>query len=327
MAEFDLKGHLDLDWGGRVEDLLEPLLVSPVREFMGRPGKKFRGQLVSLGWRLIRPELSEADAKLVGQAAELLERVHAGSLVVDDIQDDSEFRRGKPTMHRQHGMPLALNAGNWLYFQPLEGVREWGLPAEKEVQVYRLAHQALFRAHLGQALDLGVPIDDLAQSRIPEVCWASLELKTGALMGLGISLGALLAGAPEEEVARLLHFGKAFGVSLQMFDDLGNLGTSPRPNDPKQLEDLRLRRPSAVWAIAAETQDAEKFAGWVSAVRALPATQSLWEWLEGTRFALVAKGWAHESLSESMELLKCYEGRPAWDELRQAARRLTESYG
>lgn len=325
MGDFDLKEHLKLDWGGKVDDLLNPLLVDPVREFLGRPGKKFRGSLVRLGWQLIQPEVTSE--VLVERAADLLERIHAGSLVVDDIQDNSELRRGKPTMHRQHGVPLALNAGNWLYFQPLDGVREWGLPAEKEVQVYRLAHQALLRAHLGQALDLGVPVDELPRERISEVCWASLELKTGALMGLGISLGALLAGATEDEVLALLKFGKAFGVSLQMFDDIGNLGTSPRPNDPKQLEDLRLRRPSAVWAIVAETQSAEKFNEWGIAVRALPATQLLWEWLEVTRFALVAKAWAHESLAESMQLLKSFEGRPAWEEIRQTARRLTESYG
>ena len=120
----------------------------------------------------------------------------------------------------------------------------------------------------------------------------------------------------------------SYATQVASFDEIEDgLFLSMAPRDPKQLEDLRLRRPSAVWAIVAETKSAEKFNEWGKAVRALPATQLLWEWLEVTRFALVAKAWAHESLAESMQLLKSFEGRPAWEEIRQTARRLTESYG
>ena len=325
-----LRAHLRLEWGGDVEDLLAPVLLDPVKEFLSRPGKRFRGKLVEMGFRLLVSDLSMEQTQLCARASALLETLHAGSLVVDDIQDDSEFRRGQPTLHRQHGVPLALNAGNWLYFWPLDGVREWGLAADQEVCIYRLCHETLFRAHFGQALDLGVPIDELAQSRIPEVSWASLELKTGALMGLGIALGGLLAGGTDEEIAKFSRFGNAFGIALQMFDDLGNLGSSRRETDPKQLEDLRLRRPSAVWAIAAETQSPESFTQFIESVKALPEDEKIWAWISEHDFIRLGKiraGMALQTALTDLDRDRNGKGAAAWKELKDTAQRLTESYG
>jgi hypothetical protein len=48
----------------------------------------------------------------------VVESLHAGSLIVDDIEDDSDLRRDAATLHRIYGVPVALNAGNWLYFWP-----------------------------------------------------------------------------------------------------------------------------------------------------------------------------------------------------------------
>jgi hypothetical protein len=50
----------------------------------------------------------------------VVEFIHAGSLVVEDIEDGSRIRRGRVALHVRYGMPVALNAGNWLYFWPFE---------------------------------------------------------------------------------------------------------------------------------------------------------------------------------------------------------------
>ena len=102
-----------------------------------------------------------ATEPLCQNAARLLESLHAGSLVVDDIQDDSLFRRGKATLHRLYGVGRALNVGNWLYFDSLDSISQWNLPASTEVEIWRLCHRALNRAHFGQGLDLGVAIDQV----------------------------------------------------------------------------------------------------------------------------------------------------------------------
>lgn len=257
---------------------LERELVEPGAEFLSRPSKHFRGELVSLAFELVHPQGAKAAAEpRCEKAARLLESLHAGSLVVDDIQDDSLYRRGKATLHRMYGVGRALNVGNWLYFDALDSISEWNLPAETEVEIWRLCHRALNRAHFGQGLDLGVAIDQVARAEVKALCLSSLELKTGALMELAFGLGAALAGANEGARQPLLAFGREFGVALQMLDDLGNLDekTIAGVADGKQYEDLKLRRPSWVWATAATHYDDAEFAKFVSAVRELPATAAL----------------------------------------------------
>src|SRR5262245_53682692 len=95
------------------------ILLDPVREFLNRPSKAIRGRLAEVGYRLASGtdgELSDEAKRLCLLCSNAVESIHAGSLVIDDIQDGSVLRRGAPTLHREIGVPLALNAGNWLYF-------------------------------------------------------------------------------------------------------------------------------------------------------------------------------------------------------------------
>lgn len=314
---------------GPVSDLVEGALLGPLAEFLSRPGKQFRGQLVRLAFELSNgtPLDPEVGVRWCAQGAEVLEQIHAGSLVVDDIQDGSQERRGKPTLHREHGIPLALNAGNWLYFWPLERVKTWGLPPEREVLVYQVCHEALLRAHFGQALDVGVPIDSLPQSRIPEVSLASLELKTGALMALATRLGAVLGGANPQRREALGEFGKRFGIALQMLDDLGNFTGKTGKADPKRWEDLKLRRPSWIWASVARTATESEFAEFVAAVRCLPDEAPLWNWVDGKRFIDEARAAAHEYLEDALRDLETEVGPSgAVEEMKRVGRALAQAY-
>jgi geranylgeranyl pyrophosphate synthase len=229
------------------------VLLGPVREFLGRPGKAFRAHLVEIGWSL--GGATEPAPVALPMALEIL---HAGTLVVDDIQDGSTHRRGQPALHRTLGMPLALNLGNWLYFWPFALIEELGLPPERELDVRRRVTRVLTAGHFGQALDIGTPIGELEQSDVPALVRAVSELKTGRLMQLAASIGPAAAGAPPERVAALERFGLALGVGLQMLDDLGNLVGVQDPT--KRHEDLRLGRPTWAWAWLAEQLEADEFA-------------------------------------------------------------------
>ena len=245
----ELEGLLNLGPSQHITELVNQTLIRPLADLMNRPGKKVRGHLVELGYRLAHAKTAEAS--LYEACSEILEAIHAGSLIVDDIQDGSRMRRGQPTLHLRYGIPVALNAGNWLYFWPMQKIRSLGLTAEQELEVYQLCHQTLLRAHFGQALDVGISIDSVAQAKIPEVCRASLELKSGALMALAISLGAVLGGAHRERQILLNEFGHRFGVALQMFDDIGNLRhkADVPPESSKRFEDLLLKRASWIWVV------------------------------------------------------------------------------
>src|SRR5918999_2317484 len=123
---------LGLDDTSPIEDALRSALLDVLAELAFTPGKRVRGQLVTLSYRLVSDTPPSVLAmKQCRRCAEVVELLHAGSLIIDDIEDGSPVRRGRPALHIQFGIPLALNAGNWLYFWPFELLRETELPHEK----------------------------------------------------------------------------------------------------------------------------------------------------------------------------------------------------
>ncbi|NBW99295.1 hypothetical protein EBR03_06955 [bacterium] len=289
-----LEHWLDLSLGGDIEDFIEKSLLNPLKSFLKRPSKKFRAQLVQLGFDLV-PQKIESASEYVLQAQAVLEAIHAASLVVDDIQDNSDWRRGEPTLHKTHGVAVALNSANWLYFWPFETIETWEVDAQKKSMLIRACYRALIRAHSGQALDVGTPISEVSQKRIRSICFSSLELKTGALTALALELGAILAGASPEQNQRLVQFGAEFGVALQMFDDLGNV-REKTPPDPKRFEDLKGRRPSWIWAVAAQRLSEVEFSEFIKLVETLPDEGPLKEYFK-TAF------WLREAFSEAAAFL------------------------
>ena len=222
-------------------------LGAPLRSVLSRPGKEFRARLLATSY-----DLARGDPPIPAEIPALLEILHAGSLVVDDIEDDSESRRGAPSLHVAYGTPVALNAGNWLYFWALAQVER--LPVAESVQhaMLRRMSRAMLACHFGQALDLSIIVDQLTRLDVPLVVCASTRLKTGRLMQLAAEVGALAAGASDEVLAAVAEFGCQLGAGLQMLDDLGGLTSQRRLH--KGFEDLRLGRLTWPWAWVAETE-------------------------------------------------------------------------
>jgi geranylgeranyl pyrophosphate synthase len=239
--------------GGVPERLWHAALLGPLREFLSRPGKALRARLVELGFVLGGGEAQRMPAEL----PLLIEILHAGSLIIDDIEDGSLLRRGAPALHRVHGLPVALNAGNWLYFWPQALLARMALPDGARLQAHERISACLLRCHEGQALDLTVRVDELARHEIAPVVRAITTLKTGELVGLACALGAIAAGATEARVTALARFGCEAGIALQMLDDLSG-ALNPARRD-KALEDLRQRRATWVWAHLCEDLDATSF--------------------------------------------------------------------
>lgn len=218
-------------------------LAGPAEDFLSRPGKELRGTLVRAGWRLAGGH----EAAMPEGLALILELLHAGSLVIDDVEDNSDTRRGGPALHRVFGVPLAINTGSWMYFWALAEISALGLPPAQELAVYRAACDTLVRCHQGQALDLAVRISDLTMTDCAGVVAATTRLKTGALCAFAASIGAHALGAPAEPQRR---FGEKMGIALQMLDDVGSITT----RRDKAREDLRGERPTWPWAWLAETR-------------------------------------------------------------------------
>lgn len=230
--------------------LWDRVLIDPAREFLAEPGKGFRARLVQLGWELGGGEAGQCPEEL-GVA---LEWLHAGSLIVDDIEDGAQTRRGQPALHLRHGLGRALNTGNWLYFAALHHISLVDTSETIRASLQQRAIHALMRCHAGQALDLSARVDQLTQGQVAAVVAANTALKTGALMALAAELGATAAGAQAETISAVARFGAALGEGLQMLDDAGSV-LSERRRD-KALEDLSGAHPTWVWAWLAGDLDA-----------------------------------------------------------------------
>ena len=108
------------------------------------PGKDVRGALIDAfnAWLKIPPEK-------VTQIKSIISRLHNASLLVDDIEDGSQLRRGKPVAHAIFGVPYTLNAANYAYFVALEECHRLGSPEALSVFV-----EELLNLHRGQGQDI-----------------------------------------------------------------------------------------------------------------------------------------------------------------------------
>jgi geranylgeranyl pyrophosphate synthase len=305
-------------------------LLDPLKDLLSRPSKQFRSRLVHLGYRLAGGRESHP---VVEAFAKLVEALHAGSLIVDDIQDGSRMRRGAPALHVRYGLPVALNAGNWLYFWPLAGLRELQLTEAQELEATRLCLDVLLKAHFGQSLDVGTRIDEVPQGEVESVCRMSIRLKTGALTGLSLRLGALAAQADAETQRRLEGFGSAFGSALQMLDDTANFAADhAATSDPvsgyrKRFEDLHLRRPTWIWAVAARSEQPEDFRRFREAVERLPDETFLRPWIELSGLIPRARSQAQGELQQALQELKTWiTDEEALSELQNLQVQLEKAY-
>lgn len=189
------------------------------------------------GGKALRPALSIAACLGLGghleailPTAATLELYHNAFLIHDDIEDESWWRRGKPTLHIDHGVPIAVNVGDAmlsLSLQPLlDNVERVGLgPA---LRILRAVAKMTRLTVDGQALEL-----DWVRSnawRLDDADYLNMvELKTSWYSFITpLQAGAIAAGAEPERMAPLESLGRYLGAAFQITDDLLNLRADPQ---------------------------------------------------------------------------------------------------
>src|SRR5437660_1538785 len=183
---------------------------------------------VFAGGKRIRPirclETARIFAQDVGPAlhpACAIEFIHTYSLIHDDLPalDNDDLRRGKPTCHRQFGEAIAILAGDALLTLAFETLG--ATPVNAELRVKMLTEIATSAGTMngmvgGQVADLEAEGKTVG----PETLEYIHRSKTAALIRASITAGAICAGAPEDEIARLRQFGETIGWAFQVTDDI-----------------------------------------------------------------------------------------------------------
>jgi geranylgeranyl diphosphate synthase type I len=152
-------------------------------------------------------------------AAAGVELVHNFSLIHDDIQDNSPYRRGRETVWKLWGIPQAINAGDAMLALAHLGIMRLEQSASPEVafRAARILQLACLELTKGQHLDLAYE----ASQRLPlDEYWTMVTGKTAALLAACTELGALVAGIPDECRGHYRDFGLNLGLAFQAQDDL-----------------------------------------------------------------------------------------------------------
>lgn len=196
--------------------------------------------------KMMRPSICLATAQAFGARLETalpsaasIELLHNSLLIHDDIEDESDERRGAPTLHRLHGLPLALNAGSALSLMslyPLLGAPHLapGVTARLLRETMRVGQESAE----GQALELGWCRDnrldlsegDYLELVLKKTCWLATihPLRVGALLALGETA----------ELDRFVSFGFFLGAAFQIHDDVLNLVGDQRSYGKELAGDL-----------------------------------------------------------------------------------------
>ena len=211
-------------------------LYDLVADYPLRHGKGMRAALCLSACRAFGG--SEADAL---PAATALELAHNAFLVHDDIQDDSGWRRGRPTLHSQEGMPLALNAGDALAVLSLDVLRadRTRLGPDLTARLVDEFCAALWRSLEGQAVELGVRRDGIVDLT-PRDYLEIISRKTSWYTTITpLRIGALIGSRGGADLRPLTRFGVMLGAAFQITDDLLNLTGDPLAYGKEILGDLR----------------------------------------------------------------------------------------
>jgi geranylgeranyl diphosphate synthase, type I len=152
-------------------------------------------------------------------AAAAIELVHNFSLVHDDIQDNSDKRRGRPTVWKKWDMPQAINVGDALFVISNQAILdlEKNYSTDIVIRTARVIHNACLDLTRGQYLDMAY---ENRKDLSIEDYWKMIEGKTASLLSACTQVGAILGGADESIVEQYRIFGQDLGLAFQVQDDM-----------------------------------------------------------------------------------------------------------
>ncbi|RNF00425.1 putative polyprenyl synthase [Trypanosoma conorhini] len=199
-------------------------LFLPVRSIIDRGGKAWRSLVLVSACNALSRDYFDCTKYIA-----ITELLHVGSLIIDDIQDDSCVRRGGQTAHLEYGVPTAINAGTACYFMGVSFAEIRSLPMEKANRVYELYFDVMKAGHAGQGLDIyGLhylmpeAVRTGKSEAIEDALKAIHTYKTGAVAAATCRVACILCDATEEVTSAMEAFGLGLGLAFQIVDDALN---------------------------------------------------------------------------------------------------------
>lgn len=185
-------------------------LYEPVQYVLSLGGKRIRPVLMLLGYNLWHERPEDILMPACG-----VETYHNYTLLHDDLMDNADVRRGHQTVHRRWDANKAILSGDSMLVLAYQRVAQ--VPADKLQQVLDLFTTTALEIGEGQEYDMSFETrNDVTEDEYIEM----IRLKTSVLLACALKMGAILAGAPEEDTERLYRLGEQVGLAFQLQDDL-----------------------------------------------------------------------------------------------------------
>ncbi len=201
------------------------------------PGKLLRPQLTLLACEALGGTVAQALPLAAG-----IQLIHDFSLIHDDIQDQSDTRRGRTTVWTHWGIAQGINAGDGMFVlahRAIQQLHDVGVPAETVLAVLRRFDETILAVCEGQYLDLSFE----GKLAIGEDDYlAMIARKTAALIAAAAGLGGLVAGADAARAEPLFAFGRNLGIAFQVQDDLLGIWGDPAMTGKPAHADLHRRK-------------------------------------------------------------------------------------
>lgn len=187
-----------------------PILSLAAEHLFGAGGKRLRPAIVLLISRatMLEEDITPRHRRL----AEITEMIHTASLVHDDVVDESEMRRGVPTVHSLFGNGVAVLAGDFLFAQS-----SWYLANLDNLEVVKLLSEVIMNFAAGEIqqgvsrFDTAITLEDYLQKSY---------YKTASLLANSSKAAGLLSDVSRETAEHLYGYGRHWGLAFQIVDDI-----------------------------------------------------------------------------------------------------------
>ncbi|MHB8513342.1 MAG: polyprenyl synthetase family protein [Actinomycetota bacterium] len=233
--ELDIKEDLERVEQGLREAVssAQPLVQQSSGHVLASGGKRFRPALVLLCGRLGN---YEANDKALVSCAVAIELTHLATLYHDDVMDEAQVRRGRPSANARFDNTVAILAGDWLF------ARASAIAADLGTYPSRVLADTIAAVCEGQIMETE---HAGTSNQTVERYLATIKRKTAALLATSCHLGAWIAGCSQEVVEAVTEYGDALGMAFQIYDDVLDIEGVAEESGKTPGTDLR----EGVWTL------------------------------------------------------------------------------
>lgn len=193
-------------------------LYEPIRYVLSMGGKRIRPVLMLLSYNMFRENPEE-----ILMPACALETYHNYTLLHDDLMDNADLRRGHETVHRKWDANTAILSGDSMLVLAYQRMAQ--CDKDKMPEVLNIFTETALEIGEGQQYDMDFEHrNDVAEDEYIEM----IRLKTSVLLACALKIGAVLAGASDEDADNLYKFGERIGLAFQLQDDYLDVYGDPK---------------------------------------------------------------------------------------------------